>query len=127
MPTRTSSASGTLTPQRITVDASYGCAPRQYEYRGGWVIVASGEYDLASIAPLREALQAAARQYPKVVLDASAVTFADSAFLNLLILTHQTATLRVVAPSAQVRHLFEISGVDSVLTIRRTIEEATAS
>ncbi|MEU0103695.1 STAS domain-containing protein [Streptomyces sp. NPDC006267] len=124
--TRTSSASGTLAPELITVDASYGSAPRQYEYRGAWVIDASGEYDLGSIAPLQEALQAAARKYPKVVLDASAVTFADSAFLNLLILTHQTASLRIVAPSQQVRRLFGISGVDSVLEIRQTIEEATA-
>ncbi|MFF0195624.1 STAS domain-containing protein [Streptomyces anulatus] len=125
--TRTSSTSGTLAPQRITVDASYGSAPRQYEYRGAWVIAASGEYDLASIAPLQEALKAAARKYPKVVLDASAVTFADSAFLNLLILAHQTGSLRIVAPSRQVQRLFGISGVDSVLEIRQTIEEATAS
>ncbi|SBV03795.1 anti-anti-sigma factor [Streptomyces sp. MnatMP-M77] len=125
--TSTTTTGGTLPSQRITVDASYGAAPRQYEYRGAWVIVASGEYDLASIAPLREALQAASRKYPKVVLDASAVTFADSAFLNLLILTHQTGFLRIVAPSAQMRRLFEISCVDSVLETRQTIEEAVAS
>ncbi|WP_257139848.1 STAS domain-containing protein (plasmid) [Streptomyces anulatus] len=125
--TRTSSTSGTMAPQRITVDASYGSAPLQYEHCGAWVIAASGEYDLASIAPLRDALQAAARKYPKVVLDASAVTFADSAFLNLLILAHQTGSLRIAAPSRQVQRLFGISGVDSVLEIRQTIEEATAS
>ncbi|MFJ3439141.1 STAS domain-containing protein [Streptomyces cyaneofuscatus] len=122
--TRTNSASGTLAPEGITADASHGLAP--YEYRGAWVITASGECDLASVVPLREALRAAARKYPRVVLDASAVTFADSAFLNLLIHTHQTGTLRIVAPSAQVRRLFEITGVDSVLDIRQTIEEATA-
>ncbi|SCE56676.1 STAS domain-containing protein [Streptomyces sp. OspMP-M43] len=125
--TRTSSASGTLAPERITVDAGYGSEVRQYEYGGAWVIVAAGEYDLGSIALLREALHTAARQYPKVVLDASAVTFADSALLNLLILTHQTGSLRIVAPSQQVRRLFEVSGVDSVLEIRQTIEEAAAS
>ncbi|MFH9132829.1 STAS domain-containing protein [Streptomyces sp. NPDC017524] len=125
--TCTSSVGGILTPQRITVDASYGSAPRQYEYRGAWVIAASGEYDLASIAPLREALQAAARKYPMVVLDASAVTFADSAFLNLLILAHQTGPLCIVAPSRQVRRLFQVSGVDSVLKIRQTVADATAS
>lgn len=125
--TRTSSASGTLAPERITVDAAYGPDVRQYEYRGAWVIVAAGEYDMGSITPLREALHTAARQYPKAVLDASAVTFADSALLSLLILTHQTGSLRIVAPSKQVRRLFEISGVDSVLEIRQTIEEAAAS
>ncbi|MEU0308579.1 STAS domain-containing protein [Streptomyces cyaneofuscatus] len=126
--TRTSSASGTLAPEGITVDASYGCEVRQYEYHGAWVIVAAGEYDMGSITPLREALNTAARQYLKVVLETSAVTFADSAFLNLLILTHrQTGRLRVVAPSAQVRRLFEISRLGSVLEIRQTIEEAAAS
>ncbi|MEI7030706.1 STAS domain-containing protein [Streptomyces pratensis] len=125
--TRTSSASGAQAPELITMDASYGSEVRQYEYRGVWVIDASGEYDLGSIAPLREALLTAARQYPKVVLETSAVTFADSAFLNLLILTHQTGSLRIVAPSQQVRRLFGISGVDSVLKIHQTIEEAAAS
>ncbi|MGW7097625.1 STAS domain-containing protein [Streptomyces sp. NPDC054874] len=124
---RTSSASGTLAPERITVDASCGPKVRQYEHRGAWVIAAAGEYDLGSITPLREALHTAARQYPKVILEASTVTFADSAFLNLLILTHRTGRLRVVSPSIQVQRLFEITGVDSVLEIRQTIEEAAAS
>ncbi|MFH9264865.1 MULTISPECIES: STAS domain-containing protein [unclassified Streptomyces] len=109
------------------MDAYRGPKVRQYEYRGAWVVAAAGEYDLGSIAPLREALHTATRQYPKVVLEASAVTFADSAFLNLLILTHRTGRLRVAAPSARVRRLLEISRVDSVLEIRRTVEEAAAS
>ncbi len=52
--------------------------------------------------------------------------FADSALLNLLIFTHQTGMLRIVTPSQQVRRLFGISGVDSVLEIRQTIEETVA-
>ncbi|MFE8910311.1 STAS domain-containing protein [Streptomyces globisporus] len=122
--TRTSSAGGTPAPERTP---SYGSAVRRYEYRGACVIVASGEFDLGSLPPLHDALSTAVRHYPKVLLEASAVTFADSTFLNLLIFTHQTGTLRVIAPSAQVRRLCEITGVDTVLEIRRTIEEATAS
>ncbi|BAG16869.1 hypothetical protein SGR_7099t [Streptomyces griseus subsp. griseus NBRC 13350] len=34
--------------------------------------------------------------------------------------------LRIVTPSQQVRRLFGISGVDSVLEIRQTIEETVA-
>ncbi|OKJ21754.1 anti-anti-sigma factor [Streptomyces sp. CB00316] len=109
------------------MDASYGPEVRQYEYRGAWVIVAAGAYDMGSITPLRQALHTAARQYPKVVLEASAVTFADSTFLNLLILTNEIGTLRVVAPSVQVRRLCEITGVDSVLEVRQTIEDAASS
>ncbi|MBC3989424.1 STAS domain-containing protein [Streptomyces sp. AC563] len=82
---------------------------------------------MGSIAALSEALHTAAKQYPKVILQASDITFADSTFLNLLLLTHQTGTLRLVAPSAQVRRLLEVTGVDSILDIRPTIEDATAS
>ncbi|GGV72796.1 hypothetical protein GCM10010277_86160 [Streptomyces longisporoflavus] len=134
--TCTSSTSGT--PARVQITAHASCGPgvdiqtagpgaeRQYEYRGARVIAAAGEYDMGSITSLRQALHTAAGQYPKVVLDASAVTFADSTFLNMLILAHQRGTLRVVAPSARVRRLFEITGADSFLEIRQTIEEAAA-
>ncbi|MBT2381384.1 STAS domain-containing protein [Streptomyces sp. ISL-111] len=122
------SSTGAMSPlESATVDASYGPEVRQYEYRGAWVIVAAGAYDMGSITPLRQALHTAARQYPKVVLEASAVTFADSTFLNLLILTNEIGTLRVVAPSVQVRRLCEITGVDSVLEVRQTIEDAASS
>lgn len=123
----TSSTGGTPSLEPATAGVSYRPDVRQYVYRGAWVIVAAGEYDMGSITPLREALHTAARQYPKVVLDASAVAFADSTFLNLLMLTNRIGTLRVVAPSAQVRRLCEITGVDSVLEMLQTIEGAVSS
>ncbi|MFI7317092.1 STAS domain-containing protein [Streptomyces venezuelae] len=127
LPASTSSSSAMLVPEQVTAHASDGPQVRQYEYRGACVIAAAGEYDMGSITPLSEVLHAAAKQYPKVILDASDVTFADSTFLNLIILIHQTGTLRLVAPSAQVRRVCEITGVDSVLEIRQTIEDAVAS
>nr|WP_202456243.1 STAS domain-containing protein [Streptomyces sp. SID335] len=127
MLTSASSAGATLAPGRVTAHASNGPQVRQYEYRGACVIAAAGEYDMGSIAPLREMLQATVKQYSKVIIEASDVTFADSTFLNLLLLTHQSGTLRLVAPSAQVRRLCEITGVDRVLDIRQTIEDAAAS
>ncbi|MGW5199179.1 STAS domain-containing protein [Streptomyces spiralis] len=99
----------------------------QYEWRGAWVVAAHGSYDMHSIPPLADALAAAARKHPKVVLDASGVVFADSSFLNLLILTHQAGTLRVAAPPQQLRRLFAITGVDTVLEIRETVEDAAVS
>jgi anti-anti-sigma factor len=99
----------------------------QYERGGAWVVAARGCYDMQSIEPLADALDAAARKHPKVVLDASGVAFADSSFLNLLILTHQTGTLRVAAPPWQLQRLLEITGADTVLEIRETVEEAAAS
>ncbi|MEU6669691.1 STAS domain-containing protein [Streptomyces sp. NPDC046727] len=104
-----------------------GAAVIQYEWRGAWVVAAHGSYDMHSIQPLADALNAAARKHPKVILDASGVDFADSTFLKLLILTHQTGTLRVAAPPEQLQRLFAITGADTVLEIRETVYAAAAS
>ncbi|MER5296373.1 STAS domain-containing protein, partial [Streptomyces pharetrae] len=69
----------------------------------------------------------AVEAHPKVVLDASGITFADSTLLNLLILTHQAGTLRVAAPSQQLQRLCEITAVDTVLEIRQTVDDAATS
>ncbi|EFL37058.1 anti-sigma factor antagonist [Streptomyces viridochromogenes DSM 40736] len=126
-PTLVSNAGEKPLPDQAGGHASGGAAALQYAWAGAWVVAARGAYDMDSITPLAEALETAARKHPKVILDASCVTFADSAFLNLLILTHQAGTLRVVAPSQQVRRLCEITGVDHLLEIRATIDEAAAS
>ncbi|MFC7921076.1 STAS domain-containing protein [Streptomyces cinereoruber] len=110
------------------------CAPRvpdrsgeaQYEAHGTRVVVASGDYDMQTIAPLAAALRAAAEEYPSVVLDVSGVTFADSVFLNLLILTHRTTDLRLAGPRTPVRRILELTGADTVLKVRETVEEAAA-
>ncbi|MEU5144630.1 STAS domain-containing protein [Streptomyces sp. NPDC021139] len=96
----------------------------QYECCGVRVVGARGAYDLHSIAPLSEALAAAAKEHSKVVLDASGITFADSTLLNLLILTRRSVDLRVAAPTQQLRRLLDITGVDTLLKVRATVEEA---
>ncbi|MGW5136925.1 STAS domain-containing protein [Streptomyces sp. NPDC004135] len=126
-PALMSGGSGVSLPQPIARPASPAAAVSQYEWRGAAVVVARGAYDMDSVEPLADALETAARTHPKVVLDASGVTFADSTFLNLLILTHQAATLRVVDPSPQVRRLCEITGVDGLLELRATVDAAAAS
>ncbi|MFF4401537.1 STAS domain-containing protein [Streptomyces sp. NPDC001480] len=127
MPTLTSSTGGMPALEQATGHAAHGAAVLQYEWHGVPVVAARGEYDMGSIAPLADALEVATRKDPKVILDASGVTFADSTFLNLLILTHQAGTLRVVAPSPQVQRLCEITGADSFLEIRGTLEDAVVS
>ncbi|MGV2917480.1 STAS domain-containing protein [Streptomyces alfalfae] len=127
LPTLASSISATPSPEQITARTSHGFEVRWYEYLGACVIVAAGEYDMGSITPLQKTLRTAAERYPKVILETSGVTFADSSFLDLLLLAHQMGTLRLVAPSAPVRRLCEITGVDSVLAIRQTVEDATAT
>ncbi|MEV0244763.1 STAS domain-containing protein [Streptomyces sp. NPDC050674] len=107
--------------------ASGGALVSQYEWRGACVVTARGSYDMDTITPLADTLKAAAKAYPKVIVEASGITFADSTLLNLLILTHRSGTLRVVAPSPQLRRLCEITGVDGLLAIRETVDDAAAS
>ncbi|GHH20028.1 anti-sigma factor antagonist [Streptomyces rubradiris] len=110
------------TPPRIADQA----AVAQSECRGVLVISAHGAYDMCSVKPLAEALDAAAKAHRTVVLDASGITFGDSSLLNLLILTHHETDLRVAAPTRQIRRLLEITGADTFLKVRETVEEAAA-
>ncbi|MEU9395674.1 STAS domain-containing protein [Streptomyces sp. NPDC048324] len=96
----------------------------QYERGGAWVVIAQGDYDLDSIGRLTQALDTAAAQHKRVVLDASAVTFADSTFLNLLLNTHHRTDLRIAAPAPQLRRILEITGADTLLDIRPTVDDA---
>ncbi|GGU83236.1 anti-sigma factor antagonist [Streptomyces litmocidini] len=118
---------GKLVPEQVTGDESQQSMVVRYECRGAQVVEASGDYDMHSVGPLADALKTATETHPKVVLDASGVTFADSTFLNLVILTHQTGKLRVAAPSERVRRLCAITGVDDVLQIWETVDDAIAS
>ncbi|MGW2258838.1 STAS domain-containing protein [Streptomyces sp. NPDC001780] len=99
----------------------------QYPWRDAWVVVADGEYDMHSIPPLAHALTTAAATHAKVVLDTSRVTFADSSLVNLLVLVHQRTALRVAAPGPRLRRLLDITGVDTILHVRSTVEEAATA
>lgn len=96
-----------------------------YESPGACVIAASGEFDLHTVPPLSEALAEAARSHGRVVLDASGITFGDSSLLNLLLHVHRNTDLRIAAPKQQLRNLFVITGADTVLDVRDTVESAT--
>ncbi|MEU0057833.1 STAS domain-containing protein [Streptomyces sp. NPDC006334] len=126
-PTLMSRTGGKPSPDQDTGDAARAPSVVQHETSGAWVVSARGAYDMDSITPLADALETAAGKHPKVVLDASGVTFADSTFLNVLIRAHQAGPLRVVAPSRQLQRLFEVTGVDAVLEVRGTVAEAALS
>lgn len=98
-----------------------------YSTGAGWVMAARGELDQDTLAPLEEALTSAAGRYPLVVLDASSITFGDSSFLNLLLRLHQLTALRIAAPGEQLRRLFALTGVDTVLSVHASVEEALAA
>ncbi|MFC7898085.1 STAS domain-containing protein [Streptomyces sp. NPDC057381] len=94
---------------------------------GAWVVGARGAYDMNSVEPLADALREAAEKSSKVVLDASGITFADSTLLSLLILTHQATDFRVAAPTRQVLRLLQLTGVDGLLKVRATVDEAAVA
>ncbi|WP_432072558.1 STAS domain-containing protein [Streptomyces wuyuanensis] len=96
-----------------------GGGPVGVQYAAGeaWVIAARGDLDLTSLPPLDDALTSASAEHSTVILDVSAVTFGDSAFLNLLLRVHQNADLRIAKPQPQLRRLLEITGADQVLDI----------
>ncbi|MFD3337112.1 STAS domain-containing protein [Streptomyces sp. NPDC058700] len=115
------STSGNLSPRD---DEGTTARTDQYTVGGACVVVARGDLDLSTLQPLTDALTTAGSTYPVVILDASEITFGDSTFLNLVLHTHSTTALRVVAPDEQLRRLFEITGADTVLDIRPTVEAA---
>ncbi len=78
----------------------------------------------AKLAPLAEA-QAA-------IVDLSAVTYMDSSALAELLYVQRTRnrsgrTAICVVPSAAVRRLFDAAGLDGILSVAATVDEAKAS
>lgn len=96
----------------------------QHERDGVWVVVAHGDYDAHTVAPLERALDTAARKHSQLVIDVSSVGFVDSTFLNLLLRIHRLTSLCVAGPAPQLRRLLEITGADTVLDIRDTLHDA---
>jgi len=94
------------------------------EINGYWVVRARGDLDSDNVDPLFVALWQAVAGHEVVVLDASAITFADSSFLSLLIEAHQRTELRIAAPGAALTRLLRTAGVDRVLRIYPTLEAA---
>ena len=83
-----------------------------------------GELDASTAPILDEALRRAASDgaAQRLVLDLGKLKFVDSAGLSVLVaahrrLQHDGAELVVCSPSAAVRRLFDIAGLDRVLTI----------
>ncbi|MFF9687223.1 STAS domain-containing protein [Streptomyces sp. NPDC014623] len=96
------------------------------EINGYWVVRAQGELDSETVDPLFIAMWQAVAGHEVVVLDASAVTFADSSFLSLLIEVHQRTELRIAAPGTALTRLLRIAGVDGVLRTYPTLDAAIA-
>lgn len=94
------------------------------EINGHWVVRAQGDLDSDSVDPLFVAMWQAVAGHETVVLEASAITFADSSFLSLLIEVHQRTDLRIAAPGTTLTRLLRTAGVDRVLRSYPTLDAA---
>ena len=122
--------SGPPAPQWYADDADDMASPVSHSRREGIeVLTFSGEVDLHSvedIAPvLEEVLEAGAGS---LVLDLSAVVFADSSALNLLLRTHARTSMHLAGPlQSPVQRLFEVTGISGVLNLHDSVDEAVAA
>lgn len=95
------------------------------------VIVASGEIDYAASPQLKalimDHIKAGTR---RVVLDLSSATFIDSTAIGVLVGTVTKlqqaggGSLAVVCTHEKVLQIFEIAGIDSMITLHRSRDEA---
>jgi anti-sigma B factor antagonist len=95
------------------------------------VVTATGEIDVETAGSLSESVTEALAQAPRVLLDLSAVTFIDSTGLGVLVRAHRAAEARggffaVVHPTPQTRKLVRVLGLDQLLHVYDTHEQALA-
>src|SRR5882762_8655893 len=91
------------------------------------IVAPRGDLDADTLGPLRQELAEAASAGSVMELDASGIDFADSSFLNLLLSTHQHGDLRIAAVPPQLERLLRIVGVDQVLKVYGTAQEALSA
>lgn len=98
----------------------------------GCVVVLTGEHDLSSVDELREAFQQTASA-PSVMVDLSDTAFIDSAVLGALIASHRDASEHgrrwalIVGngSGAAVRRILELTGLDAVMPVYGSREDAS--
>jgi len=96
------------------------------------VVRALGDIDIANAAEFEETIRlAGGADAPVLVIDLSEVSFIDSSGLGVLV-THQYArrdddakVFRVVASSAHLLKIFEVTGLDQVISIFPDLASAT--
>ena len=112
-------------------DIADGLQPRvEREHRDGVEIVhLAGEIDLYAADELAQALDAAARRSDLVVVDLLNVRFFDSTALGLVLQLRRRllgggGNLVLVVDDHEAQRVFRITGLDRVVTLLPTLEEA---
>jgi anti-sigma B factor antagonist len=94
-----------------------------------FVVSASGEVDIGSVETLERELDALERQEAlRVIVDLTGVTFIDSAGLGVLVaeakrLNAVGGTFVLVADDPRILRVFEITGLDRMFDIERSLAE----
>lgn len=100
---------------------------------GCTVVSVKGEVDLATAPSLKNRLlELVADGVTEIVVDLSDTDFLDSTGLGAVVAAYKRVRahdghLRLVATSARVKRVFEITNLDRVVPICATIEEACAA
>lgn len=96
------------------------------------VVKGPAEIDITNAGQLRAALLAAAGQgHVTIVVDLSETAFCDTSGLQVLVLAHRRAAaeggeLRLIVRAATLLRLFSLTGVDHVIPVFTTLDEATS-
>jgi anti-sigma B factor antagonist len=95
-----------------------------------YIVAARGELDVATAAGLRNALETARGSGARrLIADLAAVTFFDSAALGVIVtsarqLRMSGGELVVVSDDPRIVRVFEITGLDNVVRVERSLIEA---
>lgn len=96
------------------------------------LLMAVGEIDAGTASQVSDAVSGAlSLEHPRVLLDFSQVTFIDSAGLAALITAHRQAEaaqamFALVHPTPATRRLIRVLGLDQLLLVYDTSEQALA-
>lgn len=102
------------------------------DHDGTALVTTVGEIDAATADTVAEAVsKALADGYKRVIVDFAQVTFIDSTGLGVLVKSHRAAeaadaVFGVVHPTPQTRKLIRVLGLDQLLNIYDTEEQALA-
>ena len=101
--------------------------------RDGWAVLAvAGEVDLATAPRLREALtDLVVEGHVQIIVDLSETEFLDSTGLGAIVtglkrVRTKDGDMRVVCTSPRVCKVFEITGLDRVVPLYASVDEACA-
>ncbi len=113
--------------------AAHNCVEIKIHSAAACIVTLRGEHDVSSREAVSLAL-AAARGYPRVLVDLTGCTFIDSSVITSLLLaskrTHQAGgTLELVVPSEAnaVRRTLEIANIQMIMPFHETPEAGLAS